>query len=647
MLKPRLRSVLVLFLAALLFVGAAASVQAHAEVVRSSPGDGASLANPPAEMRIWFSEAVQADLSQVRLLDASGASFPTQLRGDPADDTLLVVTLPKDLPHGTYNVIWKSVSAADGHAADGRLVFSIGVSGAEGAGVAPVPTIHPLEVVLRWLNFLALAGVMGAFAAVGLVLRRSGATAQAREAGIAETLAMSERRVWRWGGWVAVGGLVVGLAMLAWQSRDVGGSLNAGMIGQTLVSGRWGGVWVAYQVLLAALAYTAFNVGRVHPDRSASPSGLPERAGISPALWSVSGAMLVLLAVAQALAGHAAAAPGDVPLAVAVDTVHLLAAGTWVGGLLALLVGLLPLALSDRAAFSTLVRTGYGAFGPVAGVSVVMVIATGLYSAGQEVAVPAAFLSTPYGEALAAKVALALLVGAFGWLNSMLLHPAVAAPLGRALRRRAGWTPLSLSRLPALVIAESVVGVAVLLAAGLVTSSTPAHHAVVLPSIAGKPGQQTATVDNLDVTFQVTPNQAGRNQMQAQVMDMTPGSQAAPILRVMARFTYLGQDVGVTQADMQLDPQLPMTYQLSGDALSLQGPWQIDVIVRRKGLEDSTASFRWTVAAPPVTTPVLTMAPVLNTAAALMVTLLALGLLIVWLRHRPAGHHEGGARITN
>jgi copper transport protein len=630
---------LVLALTAIGFVGAVTSAQAHAALIRSSPADGAILATVPPEMQMWFSEAVQVNLSEVRLLTATGGAFSTQVHGDPTDPTLLVVTLPKGLPKGIYTVVWKSVSAADGHAADGRLAFSVGVSGAGMTAPAPAAATHPLEVALRWLNFTALAAVVGAFAVVRLVLGRAAAAARQADAnaGTAVTLELAQRRVWRWAGWAAVAGFAVGLGMLGWQSRDVTGSLNVNILGQTLASGRWGGVWVAHQVLLAALAYTAFALSRAPVAfRHSTPQHV-----ISSPVWGVSGLMLVLLAVSQALAGHAVAAPTNVLLAVVLDTVHLLAAGVWVGGLLALLVGLLPLALRDRASFGLLARAGYGAFGPVAAVSVVLVSATGLYSAGQEVSAPWAFVSTLYGEALAVKIGLVLLVGAFGGLNSMLLHSAVAAPLGRLLRRRPGWTPLSLAHLPALVVAESVVGVAVLLAAGLVTSASPAHGAEHLPPTAGQPLQQTATVDDLDVTWQVGPNQAGPNQMQAQIMDMQPAPQAE-ILRVMARFTYLREDVGMVQADMQRDAQDPFTYRLTGDALSLAGPWRIDVVVRRKGLEDSIASLQWTVAAPPSTQPVLTMAPILNIAATLMVALLALGLFVAWQRRRPTPHHTGG-----
>ena len=40
---------------------------------------------------------------------------------DPADQTLMIVTLPK-LADGVYNVVYASMSAADGHSTQGHLV---------------------------------------------------------------------------------------------------------------------------------------------------------------------------------------------------------------------------------------------------------------------------------------------------------------------------------------------------------------------------------------------------------------------------------------------------------------------------------------------------------------------------------------------
>jgi hypothetical protein len=61
----------------------------------------------------------------------------------------------------------------------------------------------------------------------------------------------------------------------------------------------------------------------------------------------------------------------------------------------------------------------------------------------------------------------------------------------------------------------------------------------------------------------------------------------------MLRFTYQEQDLGIESVEMaQVEPDL---YLLSGNHLYLPGPWQIDVVIRRQGLEDTVAQFDWSV----------------------------------------------------
>ena len=67
----------------------------------------------------------------------------------------------------------------------------------------------------------------------------------------------------------------------------------------------------------------------------------------------------------------------------------------------------------------------------------------------------------------------------------------------------------------------------------------------------------------------------------------------AELLRVILRLTYLEEDLGLTSETMdQFEPDL---YILTGSQLYLPGRWQIDVVARRKGIEDSVARFEWVV----------------------------------------------------
>jgi copper transport protein len=597
---------------------------AHAGLVRSEPADNAILSEAPTEVRLWFNEPVSAEFSSVQVFDVHGQPVKAGLRRDAADPALLVLTLPTGLADGVYSVNWRVLSEADAHFTQGLMVFGLGEGADVGAAASgQIESSAPLaEVLLRWLNYGLLTALIGALAARFLVLTR-----MQRDPGVGPHLVTAQGRALRWATWAGVAALAVGLGLLLYQSLALmqtlpkGSSLPA-VSGQLLSRSRWGTLWLARQAMLLAFVGVLLL----------APSGRRQRlAGSLAALLAVG------LLVVQALGSHAAALSSDTALAVAVDALHLLGAGLWLGTLLALAVALLPLVLWQKTGILDLVRAGWGPFGRIAAPRVGLIAATGFYSLGRQVATPDALLTTFYGRALLGKIGLMLAVGAVGMLNSMLLHPGVATPLARLLRRPAGWSPLSLRRLPALVLAESGLGLVLFLVVGLVTSSAPARGPEFTIAANDLLESQSQMADDLVVTFSAKPNKPGQN-----VYTMRTISQRRPppaeILRVILHFTYLGQDMGTVTADAeQMEENL---YRLGGSYFSLPGLWQVEVDVRRRGIEDSVARFDWTVAPPGEARPVILS----NRAWEPLLTVLAAGLLVLvlsatlggWLGRRPS-----------
>jgi hypothetical protein len=96
-------------------------------------------------------------------------------------------------------------------------------------------------------------------------------------------------------------------------------------------------------------------------------------------------------------------------------------------------------------------------------------------------------------------------------------------------------------------------------------------------------------------------------------------------LRVILRFTYLGEEMGTVTADAEeIEPNL---YRLGGSYLSLPGPWQIEVAVRRKGVEDSVTQFDWTVAPAGETPPVILSKRAWETPLTILAAVLLLAVL--------------------
>ena len=231
--------------------------------------------------------------------------------------------------------------------------------------------------------------------------------------------------------------------------------------------------------------------------RAASGRGLRRRAG-APGLLAA--ALVVALAVVRALGGHAAASPHHA-LAVAVAAVHILAAGAWIGGVVAF-----GLALgAARGEARAVARACRGAFARVAGLSIAVLAVTGLLAAGAQVASVDALLTTDYGRTLIVK--------------SVLVAGAAALGAGNALLLRRG-------ELPRLLLVETSAGVGILLAAAVLTASPPAkgpEFAPARPAVAPTLARQ---VGDLVVTATVRPNRAGPN-----VMTVARGQRAPPAAR--------------------------------------------------------------------------------------------------------------------
>lgn len=119
------------------------------------------------------------------------------------------------------------------------------------------------------------------------------------------------------------------------------------------------------------------------------------------------------------------------------QAVHVLAASVWFGGgvLLALEIVRQRRSGTARATAETVER-----FSTLAGVSVGLVMISGIVLAHSQLASLASLWETGYGRALVAKLAFVGLVAAVGGYNHSVLVPAIAADDDPTAWRRLGWT---------------------------------------------------------------------------------------------------------------------------------------------------------------------------------------------------------------
>jgi len=606
---------------------------AHATLIRAEPADGEVLTLAPSEVQLWLSEPVVTNFSSVLLLDEQNQPvLGPSIRGDSAESTVLDVTLPALKP-GTYTLLWKTLDGSDGHFSQGFTTFSVG----QNTGAPPRPRIAAtsfsalppwVEGGLRWANFLFVASLVGALAIVQFVL--TSVTAQATALAAAAQYAL-RRRILRWAAGCAAGAWLIGLGLLAWQvaSTQAALSVNATWSVQTwsmLMQTHWGALWLVRQALLL---FVGAGLWWLTSRRQAFNSAWP---------FLVIAGRAVDLLIVQALSGHAISSSPNWLLALGNATVHLLAASLWMGGLIALAVIVLPTikrGIREATAWHAL---NWYAFSWLAVLNVGLLIATGLFSMGQQVASLDALLTTVYGQLLLGKLSVVLLAVVCGLLNTMLVHPHLASPFARWLGRPSGWTPLRFAQLPRLIGLEVALGVLIFALTGLLTATPPprgVEFTIAPEDITPSLGQR---VGEFFVTLDVTPNRPGQNLFTVRNVATQPAT-STEIAQVLLRFSSPNANRDPVVAVAELAG--PGLYQLTGNYLDLAGPWQIDVVTKRPGQPDTLARFNWVVAPPGVLQPVVWSKRPLNPLLTWLAGcwLFAIGLGVVgwrWRTSRPA-----------
>ena len=103
-------------------LGTPQTASAHNALVSTSPGDGKTVAEPPASIVLTFNEPAIKTGTKVLVTGPEGASA---VAGDPQlVDNTVEQELAPELPAGEYEVEWR-VTSADGHPINGRFTFTV------------------------------------------------------------------------------------------------------------------------------------------------------------------------------------------------------------------------------------------------------------------------------------------------------------------------------------------------------------------------------------------------------------------------------------------------------------------------------------------------------------------------------------------
>ncbi len=110
-----------LFLLSLSFLGGVGPAAAHAELVGTSPVDGAVLESAPESLTLSFNSTLLEGMVEVAVSNSAGELVTGVVAESAGTDA--VAFWPADLPGDTYKVAYRIVSE-DGHPVTGSFSFS-------------------------------------------------------------------------------------------------------------------------------------------------------------------------------------------------------------------------------------------------------------------------------------------------------------------------------------------------------------------------------------------------------------------------------------------------------------------------------------------------------------------------------------------
>jgi copper transport protein len=540
------------FLTVLAGAASPASVDAHAALELSDPVAGASLPEPPTEIRLTFTEPLESAYTGADLLDAAGDPVPAvAVSIAPDNDHQLVIVPASPLADGNYTVAWRTLSAADGHTLQGYFGFAVGVAASGEIPVAPAPAgSETARALSRGLALIGLAALLAIAPLTFAVFDPSTRAVPGLEAPLTRALR-------RYGALSAVLAVAGSLAALAAQATTIAPDTPViAAIRETLGDTRYGQLW-QIRLLLLALVIAAVVSALWGPRSWRRPALLVGAIGalVTPLPFS--------------LISHAAAQQEGRSAAVAADALHLLAASVWAGGLLMLVFVLLPafrpLPPDERR---LALRAALPRFSIVALAAWAVMALSGSYAAWLQVGTLEALRDTPYGQSLLLKL---------GLLLPVLALAAFHLALGRRLLR--GKRP---GRFAATIAAEALL-VVVVLVVGRLIGLEPAREAlsarapsqIVVPlSFATDDGQRQGQLS-------LSPGVAGPNTFTLHIDGSLLPGEAEGVLR----FVLPNRDLGAQE--LRLAMVSPNEFQAEGSELALPGDWQVETIVRAIG------TFSW------------------------------------------------------
>ncbi|MEX2282060.1 MAG: copper resistance protein CopC [Gemmatimonadota bacterium] len=423
----------------------------HLGLQSSVPAKGDTVREALREMQLTFTQAIELRYTQVTTVSTRGDTLPGSLEESGSEQRAVLVRLAEPLTDGGFTVTWRT-AGADGHVVSGNFGFTV-------VGVRPVapvdsgrpPTGYRLPpehqvppehrevvdvnlraaaVATRWLNYALILVLTGGVAFWSILTHKAAALGQ--------EYVQSAWAVMRWTlVLAAIASLLLAVLRLALQSSALHGAQatwDMNLLVSMVTDTRWGQGWLLVVSGAIVLLIGSVNSNVIH--------------GLARA---VAAAGVAFLVIGSPLAGHAAAVEKWQIGSIAIDGLHVLAAGLWIGTLACVLFIGLPIALriSAYTSLAVLVR----AFSSLALVATGTVVLTGSISAIVHLTRISELWQTDYGQTLGLKLLAVAGTGATGIYNWRRVQPVLGTEISTVRLRRSATIELTLALLVLLATA--------------------------------------------------------------------------------------------------------------------------------------------------------------------------------------------------
>ena len=520
------------------------------------PVANASLPAAPDELRLEFTEPVDAATAVVELLDVEQRPLAGLGEVRLEDGGLRIVVAAPNLDDGIYVVRYQVLSAVDGHVTGGSFAFQV-----DRGGSAPPPAVTPTtsspgadatSAVARWAALIGTLVLVGSslfwLVSARPALRHHG----------------DEGRLPPWGlllgaSLLALVSLAAFLVIAARELPDAG----AGSLPFDLAA-PFGDTSFANAMRLALIAGVAATV-------LAAGSLLTRRRG-RMALAGLFAIGLVMLA-GFSLAGHASALGG--PVNTVFDFGHLVAVAAWLGALpAAAALFTATLRRADPTLRRAVMGTSLRRHGVLALVAAPMVALTGIANSPVVLGSSRNLVASDYGNLVIGKALLFAVAVGIGAANFFLV-------------RR-----LAVRRLALTIGAEGLVAaLAVLTAASMLTVPAAASRAPQLLTADVPTAHLYGASEGLSVHASVGVPSPGTQAYQVLVGAAADGSPVDDIQRVFLTFVP-PEGSGLSEERVTLEPTTPPgLFEAAGAHTPVVGEWQLEVTVRRAGVSDAELAF--------------------------------------------------------